>query len=289
MLSTLFLPAGNGAFDRFFPLEPEDPAVPDQTVRRGGVEANLSGRRVTVTCSRETIETWSPAGMPGGKLTAGKACPVEGLFGDVQKLFLDEIGPGHTLFLFALNRSGGLEMVNLTDGARYGKLTALPVPGISDAVKVENGEAVDRDGRHFALARWKQASETGADYLLTEDCTWVTDAIEHRLDSGGSYRSIYFLEFGADNTLTVDSQLPDVGTGTVSRGAYHLAGMTGEGTFYRFDLRGEGEESAYAGTAVLRYLPTEGESVQAEIKILSGTELFDRPGEFVLLNRAEKN
>lgn len=224
-----------------------------------------------------------------------KEYEISGMHHDYSDIFLGSIGSEFRPYLMLITKEQGLEIVDLYSGCFSKNWLAIPVSG-SRYIKSVKSEDIEKyeemSGEYYNISTIKATNDNGEsydmlDYIqdikfampqeLKNNGTIISDAIIHKLDSGGSYSSIYYFDFMNDGFFQFEDSNPDVGISLNYEGYYECAGMNEEGVLYNYILYNSDFQDTLYGTMLFVY-----EDDKVMIKCLSGDDLFDKDGEFII-------
>ena len=294
-----YVPAGPGYFWENYEIDlNKEKKTKEKKVTDQFITAVLKENEVKITFQKtEDSDQYLSAEASGIKemeIAYDTEYEVKGLYSDYKDMYIMSIGHGYNPYLILLTEEGHIEFANILSGAAGDQICVFPVSGIYDAVEVtsdirayqeEETETAaqtaivkNKDGEEFDLMYSTVAADDALHNMLKVEATLVSDAITHYLDSGGEYSSIYFMELRENNNLIFDESLPDVGITNNYKGNYSCNGMSDDGIVYSCLIYTD-EKTLYC-TLAFWYSPF-NETVS--IKVLSGTEIFDRPGEWITM------
>ena len=297
-----YVPAGPGYFweDYKIPLKEKKEEV-EKTVTNQFITASLKDNQVTIKFNKtedsDVYLSSEASGIQDRNVEYDKEYEVKGLYSDYKDLYIMSVGHEYTPYLILLTEAGHIEFANILSGVKGNALCVFPVSGIYDAVKVSSdvrtyqNEEIEtmaqtaivknKDGEEFDLMYSVKVSDKALYNILKVEGTLASDTITHFLESGGQYDSIYFLEMREENQLIFDESLPDLGITNRYEGNYWCNGMSEEGILYSCLIYSDTEDLFC--TLAFQYSAAD-ETVR--VKVLSGAEIFDRPGEWVTMHIA---
>lgn len=295
-----YTPAGRGYCweDYQIDLEQENNNK-EKTVTDHFITAVLKNNQVNITFKKTEESDMFLSGeannIKGMNVKYDTQYKVEGLYSDYKDIYIMSVGQEYNPQLILVTKSGHIEFANILSGARAGSICTFPVTGIKNAVKVVSdvrnykeedmeisaGTAIvkDKNGREYDLMYSMAAAGQAMPYMLKEEGALVSEESFHSLDSGGEYADVYSMEFRENNQMVFEELLPDVDVTMNYKGNYWCNGMSDEGITYSCLLYTE--EKDISSTFVFRYPVKDNDTV--EVKIISGTELFDGPDKWVKL------
>lgn len=291
---TQFTPAGAGIYSIEAPVcFDTDKNDVKKEVTYSFVNAELDGNHVYLSFE----DTENSRIFTSDEEMFMKKFEVEGLYQDYTDIFLGCIGHELYPFLILKTSSGGAEMVDITEGMLHKRWFSMPVAG-TGVVKsiggldeeIEDGEGsytlstiilTNEEGRSVNLLDYLSPVEDslpGSLSYLYEGCYIESGKIKHHLDDGGSYYSIYHMEFPEDGLVVLKDICEEASMELVYSGYLCCLGMNDEGLVYSFVSYTE--ESTESTNTLILIRPDYEES-DVEIKVLDGIDIFDSKGKWL--------
>ena len=290
---TWYTPSGEGYYHESYELDfKEKEDLKNKKAEDRFIEAELKDNRAFISFhDKDEASVY----LNGAQVEFDKQYEVDGLYSDYEDIYICSIGHEYQPYLILRTKEGRLEFANILNGIKGGKLAVSAVPGIKGVTKIssdvrEYGEgdaeisavtaiAENDKGDTFDLMWCVSHAGSGVPFKLKTGATLVSNQIIHSVESGGQYSGIYFMDIEKDgNKIVFEEALTDAEVNVKYEGTYFCQGMSEEGVIYSYMVDAQNGHDSFGGTMAWKYGSDED---VIQIKVLSGTELFDRPGEYV--------
>ncbi len=220
-------------------------------------------------------------------LEVGKEYKVDGVYSKYNNINLGFDRYDYYPYIVLTTDKGTLELVNLA-GARYGLISAVPVPGIKNITKIYNNDkeelfADDVEGNKHNITKWIRIADHGFPKRFLNGNKLLSEEIEHKGDNGETYKNVYNL-YADSSKLNISY---DISNEKFSyAGNYTLLGMNSEGLVYGFYLANQKKKTnGYSGVLSINLVLEKDDNVyeydKAMIKILKGNDIFDNSNQWI--------